>query len=172
MLNVRLPIFASVCLLAGQLAHANVEVTFVESAPKDRFILHNTSQCALNDLTVHLDLSNSVGRLIFDTTATGAGVEVFQPFEVKKGNLKLISASEVKDGDSTLSLSIQSIAANDSVSFTIDVDDTLTQSELGNIRVSGSEITNALIEITTKEQQTSVAMFDNKGKAMVPFPSC
>lgn len=172
MLNVRLPIVASVWLLAGQLAHANVEVTFVESAPKDRFVLHNTSQCALNDLTVHLDLSNSVGRLIFDTTATGAGVEVFQPFEVKKGNLKLISASEVKDGDSTLSLSIQSIAANDSVSFTIDVDDTLTQSELGNIRVSGSEITNALIEITTKEQQTSVAMFDNKGKAMVPFPSC
>tara|TARA_R110000764_G_scaffold1266_2_gene4922 strand:- start:132 stop:689 length:558 start_codon:yes stop_codon:yes gene_type:complete len=185
MLNVRLPIVASVWLLAGQLAHANVEVTFVESAPKDRFVLHNTSQCALNGLTVHLDLSNSVGRLIFDTTATGAGVEVFQPFEVKKGNLKLISASEVKkgnlklisasevkDGDSTLSLSIQSIAANDSVSFTIDVDDTLTQSELGNIRVSGSEITNALIEITTKEQQTSVAMFDNKGKAMVPFPSC
>jgi len=172
MLNVRLPIVASVWLLAGQLAHANVEVSFVESAPKDRFVLHNTSQCALNDLTVHLDLSNSVGRLIFDTTATGAGVEVFQPFEVKKGNLKLVSASEVKDGDSTLSLSIQSIAANDSVSFTIDVDDTQTQSELGNIRVSGSEITNALIEITTKEQQTSVAMFDNKGKAMVPFPSC
>ena len=172
MLNVRLPIVASVWLLAGQLAHANVEVTFVESAPKDRFVLHNISQCALNGLTVHLDLSNSVGRLIFDTTATGAGVEVFQPFEVKKGNLKLISASEVKDGDSTLSLSIQSIAANDSVSFTIDVDDTLTQSELGNIRVSGSEITNALIEITNKEQQTSVAMFDNKGKAMVPFPSC
>jgi hypothetical protein len=166
MLNVRLPIVASVCLLAGQLAHANVEVTFVESAPKDRFILHNTSQCALNDL------SNSVGRLIFDTTATGAGVEVFQPFEVKKGNLKLISASEVKDGDSTLSLSIENIAANDSVSFTIDVDDTLTQSELGNIRVSGSEISNALIKITTKGQQTSAAMFDNKGKALVSLPSC
>jgi hypothetical protein len=166
MLNVHLSMVASVCLLTGQLAHANVEVTFVESAPKDRFILHNTSQCALNDL------SNSVGRLIFDTTATGAGVEVFQPFEVKKGNLKLISASEVKDGDSTLSLSIENIAANDSVSFTIDVDDTLTQSELGNIRVSGSEITNALIEITTKEQQTSVAMFDNKGKALVSLPSC
>tara|TARA_R110001599_G_scaffold26935_7_gene94967 strand:+ start:1117 stop:1635 length:519 start_codon:yes stop_codon:yes gene_type:complete len=172
MLNVRLPIVSSVCLLAGQLAHANVEVTFVESAPKDRFILHNTSQCALNDLTVHLDLSNSVGRLIFDTTATGAGVEVFQPFEVKKGNLKLISASEVKDGDSTLSLSIENVAANDSVSFTIDVDDTLTQSELGNIRVSGSEISNALIKITIKGQQTSVAMFDNKGKALVSLPSC
>jgi hypothetical protein len=172
MLNVRLPIVASVCLLAGQLAHANVEVTFVESAPKDRFVLHNASQCALNDLTVHLDLSNSVGRLIFDTTATGAGVEVFQPFEVKKGNLKLISASEVKDGDSTLSLSIENIAANDSVSFTIDVDDTLTQSELGNIRVSGSEIANALIEITTEGQQEFSAIFDNKGKALVSLPSC
>jgi len=52
------------------------------------------------------------------------------------------------------------------------VDDTLTQSELGNIRVSGSEISNALIKITTKGQQTSVAMFDNKGKALVSLPSC
>jgi len=49
MLNVRLPIVASVCLLAGQLAHANVEVTFWESAPRP-IHLTNTSQCALNDL--------------------------------------------------------------------------------------------------------------------------
>jgi len=56
----------------------DVEVTFCGKVrPKTEFILHNTSQALLNDLTVHLDLSNSVGRLIFDPTATGAGVEVF-----------------------------------------------------------------------------------------------
>jgi len=63
--------------LPGQLAHANVEVTFVESAPKDRFILTQYRQGRLNDLTVHLDLSNSVGRLIFEYHSNRAGVEVF-----------------------------------------------------------------------------------------------
>jgi hypothetical protein len=172
MFNVRLSVAASALIFAGQFAYADVEVTFVESAPKDRFVLNNTSQCDLKNVTVNLDLSNSVGKLIFDTTATGAGVEVFQPFEVRRGNLKLVSSTEVKDGDSTLSLSIENIAANDSVSFTIDVDDTLIQSELGNIRVSGSEITNASIEMNTKDQQASTASFNNKGKALVTLSSC
>ncbi len=172
MFNVRLPIVASALIFAGQFAYANVEVIFVESAPKDRFVLTNTGQCSLNDLTVNLDLSNSLGKLIFDTTATGAGVEVFQPFEVRKGNLKLVSSEKVKDGDSTLSLVIESIAANDSVSFTIDVDDTLTQSELGNIRVSGSEIKNASIDVNVQGQQASAATFNNKGKALVSLSSC
>jgi len=172
MFNVRLPIAASFLLLAGPFAYGNIDVTFVESAPKDRFVLTNTSQCSLNDLTVNLDLSNSAGKLIFDTTATGAGVEVFQPFEVRKGNLQLASSQKVKDGDSTLSLIIESIAANDSVSFTIDVDDTLTQSELGNIRVSGSEIKNASINVNIEGQQASAATFNNKGKALVALSSC
>lgn len=172
MFNIRLPVTASVFLLAGQLAYANVEVTFVESAPKDRFVLTNTSQCALKDLTVNLDLSSSVGKLIFDTTATGAGVEVFQPFEVKRGNVKLVSSSKVKDGDSRLSLSIENIAANDAVSFTIDVDDTLTQSELGNIRISDSEMANASIDVSIQGQHASTGIFNNKGTALVPLSSC
>ncbi|TEW52225.1 aggregation factor core [Psychromonas algicola] len=171
MFNIRLSILSFTYLFVSQFAHANIEVTFFESAPKDKFVLTNTGQCMLKDLTVNIDLSNSVGKLIFDTTATGAGVEVFQPFQITRGNLKLTS-TDVKDGDSLLSLSITTLNAKDHVSFTIDVDDTLVRSELGNIRVSGSEITNANIQITTENKQISAASFNNKGEALALLPPC
>lgn len=172
MLHVRWSLTASALLLAGQFAHANMDVSFIESAPKDRFVLQNTSQCAIKDVTVHLDLSSSLGHLIFDTTAAGAGVEVFQPFEVTRGSLQLISSNDVQDGDSTLSFTVENIDVNESASFTIDVDDTLTQSELGNIRVSGSEITGATIEILATNRPAVKATFDTKGKATLAINPC
>ena len=127
-------------LCTAQLSHANVEVRFNESAPKDIFTIKNLSQCDLENLELDIDLSSSAGGLIFDTTAAGAGVEVFQPFEVRQGTIVLTSSKNVNDGDSGLSVSIDKITAGGSVSFTIDVDDTLAKGELGNIRVSGAEI--------------------------------
>ncbi|MEH6452865.1 MAG: hypothetical protein V7782_07465 [Psychromonas sp.] len=162
----------SVFLLGGQVAHANVEVNFVESAPKDRFVINNTSECVLKNLVLNLDLTNSTGGLIFDTTASGEGVEVFQPFEVVEGNLTLISSADVKDGDTKLSLNIESIQAKGSVSFSIDVDDTLADSELGNIRVSDAEITNASVAINFKGEKPITATFGSDGKALLLLPSC
>jgi len=66
------------CLTFMASASANVEVRFVESAPKDRFVVKNLGNCDLRDLTLEVDLGSSQGQLIFDTTASGAGVEVFQ----------------------------------------------------------------------------------------------
>lgn len=63
-------------------AMADVQVEFVEGAPKDRFVLHNASDCGLTAATVLLDLSSPQGGLIFDVTGAGEGVEVFQPFEM------------------------------------------------------------------------------------------
>lgn len=161
-----------VILFWGQFAYADIEVTFVESAPKDRFVINNTGDCNLEDLILHVDLSKSAGRLIFDTTATGAGVEVFQPFEVVKGNLKLISSTKVNDGDKKLSLNIESVASKNSVSFSIDVDDTLAQSELGNIRVSESEIANASVTINAKDKKPFTATFNSNGRALIILPPC
>lgn len=165
------PVALSACFMAGNTAYADVEVTFIESAPKDRFILANTGDCSLKDIKVDLDLSKSVGQLIFDTTASGAGVEVFQPFEVRTGELTLASMNDIKDGDSTLSLRIASIEPSNSVSFTIDVDDTLKQSELGNIRVSGSEITDGSVTLIT-QKSTSSATFNRYGKAVLSVQGC
>jgi len=71
-------------------AKTTIEVRFIESAPKDRFIIKNIGECNLSEFTFSIDLTESVGKLIFDTTEAGAGVEVFQPFEIVSGNIELL----------------------------------------------------------------------------------
>ena len=164
-----LSLFSAIGLLLSttQLARANVEVVFKESAPKDSFILNNESLCNFQDVLVKIDLSQSTGRLIFDTTASGAGVEVFQPFEISQGKMVLTSANDVNDGDTALSVRIDSIMAGEAVSFTIDVDDTLPKSELGNIRVSGSEIAGGTVTLSIANSENIKATFSSNSTAII-----
>ena len=166
-------ILAVLILLAWQPARADLQVTFTESAPKDRFEIRNSGECALRHLVLEIDLAPSAGRLIFDTTATGAGVEVFQPFEVTSGGIELMSSATVADGDSSLSLGIQSLAPGQAVSFTIDVDDTLPAGELGPTRVANSEISGGLVKARLQEaNKPLIATFGRNSKATVLLPAC
>lgn len=167
------PLYLSLAIaIASPITSADIEVQFIESAPKDRFVLTNTGKCVLQDLTVDIDLTNSSGRLIFDTTSAGAGVEVYQPFSITYGPITLLSSDRVLDGDTKLSLGISTIEPGEAGSFTIDVDDTLKVSELGKIRVSGSEIQHGLVIITTKDNSLYNAAFSNKSRALVELPPC
>lgn len=159
-------------MFSAQFAHANVEVVFVEGAPKDKFVVNNIGKCDLKAVTLNVDLSDSAGRLIFDTTASGAGVEVFQPFEVVEGNLTLVSSNRVNDGDNKLSIGIDRLKPQNTASFSIDVDDTLAQSELGNIRVSDSEMQNASVTIMVNDNKPFRAKFNQNGRALISMPSC
>lgn len=159
-------------LTLGHTAHANVDVNFLEGAPKDRFVISNTGSCNLENAVLKIDLANTAGRLIFDTTSTGAGVEVFQPFEVTKGAITVSSPEGVKDGDNLLSINIASLNAGQSASFTIDVDDTLPKSVRGNIIVAGSEIKDGSVSITTKGNSTASALFSGASKATLVLPNC
>jgi len=49
-------------------AHAAIDVVFVESAPKDRFVVSNMGDCALDDVVVAIKLTGSAGGLIFPST--------------------------------------------------------------------------------------------------------
>lgn len=153
-------------------AHANIDVRFSEGAPKDRFTISNQGSCTLKDVTIDLDLSKSQGKLIFDITAAGAGVEVFQPFEVTEGKLKLAPNSQVNDGDSKMSLSIESLDPGGRASFTIDVDDTLPVSALGMIRVAGSEIEGGTVTVKVGEMKPKVASFNASSNATVLLSPC
>lgn len=159
-------------LFITQSAQANIEVKFLEGAPKDKFVIKNTGNCQLQNLLVEIDLSQSAGKLIFDTTATGAGVEVFQPFEVTEGDIKLANQTTIKDGDSKLTLNISKLSSGKSASFTIDVDDTLPISELGKIRVAGSEINNGIVKVTSNSQKLADGVFGTNSKATILNPSC
>lgn len=153
--------------------NANVAIKFVESAPKDWFSLTNTGTCTFEQLTMQVDLSQTAGKLIFDTTSTGAGVEVFQPFEVRQGNIQLISTKGVLDGDTHLTVSIKNLEPGESASFTIDVDDTLPKSELGMIRVSDSEMSGGRINIENpKDSTTYSGTFDTSGVITLPVAGC
>ena len=160
-------LMVTLLMLTALQSYANIEVRFNESAPKDIFTLENLSECNFSDVMLEIDLSNSAGKLIFDTTATGAGVQVFQPFEVRHGSITLTSAAEVRDGESALSVRIDQVNAGNSVSFTIDVDDTLPRGELGNIRVSGSEIEGGAVYLSLPDKDSVAANFSKDATATV-----
>ncbi|WP_422064559.1 aggregation factor core [Shimia sp.] len=148
--------------------HANLSVRFVEGAPKDRFEIKNEGDCVLRESVITLDMSTSQGALIFDVADGGAGVEVFQPFEVVTGKDALASVPAVMDGQNAVDLRISKLSSGDKISFTTDVDDTLGARE---ITVSGSEIADATVTLTGSQGQRS-AQFDTAAKAWVVGFSC
>ena len=155
-------------LLSATAAHADLTVSFSEGAPKDRFTLTNTSDCALPKGRVTVDLGTAPAGLIFDVTASGAGVEVFQPFDVVAGADALTSLPKVADGDSAVTLDIKSLGVGQAIAFTIDVDDTGGGRE---ITVNGSEISGATVKASFEGTQT-MGTFDSSAKANTPTAAC
>ena len=163
-----------VAILAGLLAGgadpamAGLEARFVEGAPKDSFVLTNVGSCPLAPAVATFDLSTAPSGLIFDVTGSGAGVEVFQPFELTEGAALVSDPPQVRDGDQSLSLSIAALAPGAAVSFTIDVDDTAGGRE---ITISGSEIAGATLRVET-ETGTVEGLFDASAHASLTGSAC
>ena len=106
--------------------------------------------------------------MIFDVTDLGAGVEVFQPFEIVEGAAFLASTPSVLDGQSLIRLNIDRLAPGQVIEFTIDVDDTRGQRA---ITVSGSEIEGATVAFSQSEVATS-ATFSRSARADLSLPTC
>lgn len=160
-------LIASTVTFIAQPAVADITVRFVESAPKDRFVI-SSDTCPLANVNVLIDLAGSAGSLIFDVTASGAGVEVFQPVEVQSGT---IIAKPVIDGDQQLSFLVNNLRAESDVIVSADLDDVLTNSSLGQIRVAGAELDGAMVTISIAgESQT--ATFRDGTNTVVLAHSC
>lgn len=159
------------CLGLAAPAAADVTVSFRDGAPKDTFTITNGSGCALEQARIAIDFDGSAGQLVYDITASGAGVEVFQPFEVVRGAAALASLPDVKDGDTFLSLSIRALAPGDSIAFTIDVDDTIGARE---ITVTGSEIAGASATLSAgrMDEDIASARFSDAGTAVIRRAPC
>ncbi|WP_170414933.1 aggregation factor core [Ruegeria arenilitoris] len=160
----------AVCLvlLASTSLQAGVQIRFIEGAPKDRFVLTNVGTCEVEASTLKIDLSQSAGRLIFDVTESGAGVEVFQPLEFVEGADALRQLPLVVDGQNTIELEIATLAVGDNLAFTIDVDDTIGQRE---ITVTGSEIEGATVSYADAVE-TNTATFSSDAVVNVPTKDC
>ena len=144
-----------VCLLtvlpwavhAAPACEHDVSLVFRESAPRDLFEIRNDSSKGQGIHRLKLDLAGSAGRLVFDTVAGGTGVEVFQPFRAEAGEALLTESPTVQDGSDRLALAFDRFDAGQRFQFSIDVDDRLTASDLGQIRVSGREMEGAMFTV-------------------------
>ena len=159
--------FATSLYLASP-AFADLRVVFDEGAPKDRFTIENTGLCLLEDSRLTLDLATSTAGLIFDVSERGAGVEVFQPFQLIQGLQALAAVPTVRDGQAKVTFDILSLEPGASIEFTIDVDDTLGGRE---ITVSDSEIEGALVSYETTAGVYS-AQFSSSSEAEVTIADC
>ena len=161
----------AIALGLGTLAHpawADLVARFIEGAPKDRFEITNQFPCAVTETDVTIDLKPSEAGLIFDTTAQGAGVDVYQPLEWVAGADALSGHSPVRDGDREVVLSIRNLGAGQTIAFTVDVDDTLGPR---GITVSGAEIQGAEVRVASKGA-SQTGRFTAQGEARVPWQRC
>lgn len=133
---------------------------FIESAPRDRFELSIGTQALA---AVAVDLRGSMGRLIFDTADGGTGVEVFQPLRDEGGT----TAHDVADGAEAIRVVLRDGTAGSRAIFSIDVDDRLAASDLGQIRVTGGEMTSAVVTFEASDGSVVTAVFDAKNRAQV-----
>lgn len=149
---------------------------FVESAPRDLFRLKNHSSAQWDIQRVALDLRSSAGQLIFDITAEGAGVEVFQPFRSEISSAALAKQPEVGDGDQMIVLTFDAFSSTNDFTFSIDVDDQLRNSELGQIRVSGGEMQGAMITLNVRSLSGDVyelsSVFNQSNQVDIQYADC
>ncbi len=113
-------------------------------------------------------MAGSAGRLVFDVTDTGAGVQVFQPFEVTDGRDALAALPVVRDGDNAVTLQIGNLSSEGAIAFTIDVDDTKKQRE---ITVTDSELDGATVTLEAGGTRTQAA-FGARPSTSVATPAC
>lgn len=158
---MRLPVILTAICLATPAVSADLIVTFRDGAPKDRFTISYDGSCAAAAMTVDIDLGTAPAGLIFDTTAAGAGVDVFQPLEWVVGTAR---TSVVSDGDTVVSLGLDALAPGETLAFTVDIDDTTSNRQ---ITVNGSEMIGATLRAGGQE-----ALFDGTGTARVALAPC
>ncbi len=150
---------------AAETCGVNIHARFVEGAPRDRFVIENKSTASLEIASLELDLRPSLGRLIFDTENGGDGVEVFQLFRTETGDATLDAQPTIKDGDDRMALAFTSFGAGQRYQFSIDVDDRLKNSDLGQIRVSGGEMQGAELIAAATNGSRYRGVFDGNNRA-------
>lgn len=152
-------------------AVADIEMRFIEGAPKDRFEFVNAAPCATGPVRLEIDMSDSVGGLYFDTSSAGAGIEVFQPFQIVSGGALIKDTVQVSDGETSLAINLRDFPAGAQLAFTIDVDDTLRHGSLGQTQVARSEIAGTSVKVISAGEN-ALGVIDNTASARVPIATC
>ena len=152
-----------------------VVIQFIDSSP-DLFIIENKSQEPWTLLSLEFRAANSHGRVVFDTDFGGAGSSEPQQFETLEGEVGLMKAPVVADGAEELSLHFTNFVAGRKFVYTIDLDDRLPQSEMGQAYVTGDEIAGAEVTGLLTHPRIGEAKahgtFGSDGKAHLRGAAC
>jgi len=160
-----------------------MDAVFIEGAPIDRLLVTNRSSAGWAIEQVTWDLTPSAGQVIFDTTGSGAGVEVFQPFrqlsaedtrraggDVSDGKQIAVLAADpsVTDGDQSVLIQFQSFEPLQVFGMSIDVDDQVSSRQ---ITVDRSEMQGAKLQAVfshrEKAERKLTANFDENARASI-----
>ncbi len=152
-----------------------IEIDFYESGP-DIMSIHNRSEEAWSLVSLTFNLSTSAGSLIFDTAFGGAGENSPSDFDIIGGNARLAATPRVSDGDTVLVMLFASFGPGQHLEFTVDLDDRLVNSVLGQAIVVGSEIAGARVDGTLRDPKGNDmpvrGIFNDKAQAQLTSLSC
>lgn len=155
---------------------ADLTVRFEEGLGPDLFHVENTGTCLATVVAVTIDLSSTVGGLVFDTEGGGAGFNAGYPFVLREGGEHVTGAAGGEDGGRALSLDLTGLRRGDRVVFSIDVDDSLEQSPWGRTRIAGPEFDGGRVIATVRQpngrEETHEATFGPDGRAHVNPRNC
>lgn len=165
---MRAVLTALTLLALSNAALSDVTVSFVEGAPKDRFVIANKGGCPFGKLSIEINMAGSSAGLVFDVSSTGAGVEVFQPFELTSGGGSVAGQPIVRDGDQKLELQLSQFLPQEEIIFTIDVDDTVSKRQT---TVSNSEIVGAEVTVRTGSV-SATGTFGSDAVAVAEISAC
>lgn len=148
-----------------------VEISFYEDSDGDLFEITNKSQENWRVASLVLTLTDSRGRLVFDTADGGPGASMYQPFSADGRHVGFLGASPVNDGDEVLALRFSDFGPGATFTFVVDVDDRLVDSPFGQATVSDAEIEGASGEARMVkpdgEEARAKGAFGREGKAML-----
>lgn len=72
---------AAIACVAASPSFSDIRVQFLEGAPKDRFVITNQGQCALEAAQVEIDLSGSEAGLILMLRMPDQVLRCFSPLK-------------------------------------------------------------------------------------------
>lgn len=150
---MRLPVFASAAFLAlaGSAAAQSqapacgprLVVEYTDDGP-DVFLIRNLSGEGWSLDTLTIDLTGSSGDLVFDTDFGGEGAGSPSTFATIPGaSARLLSMTPASDGGRVLALRFSGFAPEGHFTVSLDVDDRLPNSALGQTYVTGEEMAGA-----------------------------
>jgi hypothetical protein len=151
---------------------ADVSVRFIEDYPTDRFEFVQRDTCATGPVAFVVELAGAEAGLLFDTAENGAGFERAAPFTALENARRLVGTPVIEDGSTTLAVVLHDFAPGERFSFSIDLDDTRTDSFQGQTQVSEAEMTGVMVSAFLANGEERAAWFADARSTTIDIDFC